>query len=69
MKTKWISKVPEGEGWYWVKYRGKRGVVMCPAEVFIYDMPHPIILTARNDYIRGDRLEGMKFGPGIPIPF
>ena len=68
MKTKWNSKVPDQEGWYWVKYKGKRGVVICPALVCIFDSDTALIHTARNDMFRGERLEGLKFGPIIPFP-
>jgi hypothetical protein len=68
MKTIWISRVPETEGWYWVKYRGKHGIVTCPAEVFLYEDGDGVVRTGRNDFIRVDRLEGLKFGPEIPFP-
>jgi hypothetical protein len=68
MKTKWISEVPKKEGWYWVKYRGKHGVVICPAKLFLYSNGEGVLHTARNDYVRVDRLQGLKFGPAIPFP-
>jgi hypothetical protein len=80
MKTKWTSKVPDKEGWYWVKYRGKHGTVICPAEMYFFKNPWmKVIQTARNDIVTegptciglatlGERLDGMKFGPAIPFP-
>lgn len=72
MKTKWTSTVPKAEGWYWVKYRGKRGVVICPASVMWFERaeknPVGFISTARNDSVRSDNLEGLKFGPAIDFP-
>jgi hypothetical protein len=72
MKTKWTSKVPKQDGWFWVKYKGKRGVVICPALVLWFrkaeSKPVGLISTARNDSIRSDNLEGLKFGPIIPFP-
>jgi hypothetical protein len=70
-KTEWNSKVPDEEGWYWVKYVGKRGVVVCPAEVYHFRKCEPhiaVIHTARNDIVTEGRLDGMKFGPEIPFP-
>jgi len=68
MKTKWDSKVPDKEGWYWVKYVGKRGIVVCPAELFLFEDGDGVVCTGRNDHIRIDRLEGLKFGPAISFP-
>ncbi len=31
MKTKFKKTAPKVTGWYWVKYQGKRGIVICPA--------------------------------------
>lgn len=52
MKTKWIKNtIPQTEGWYWCKYKGKRGVVICPCEVVIIPRfsPSTFVYTARND--------------------
>lgn len=69
MKTKWTSTIPINEGWVWVKYKGKRGTVICPAEVTIFQKPRMMVIyTARNDIVTEGRLDGMKFGPVIPFP-
>ena len=69
MKTKWTSKIPTKECWVWVKYKGGRGMVICPAEVTIFSDPRLIVIyTARNDVVTEGRLDGMKFGPVIDFP-
>lgn len=61
--------MPDKEGWYWVKYRGKRGIVICPAEMYAFENPPiKVINTARNDIVTEGRLDGMEFGPEIVFP-
>ena len=42
------NKVPAEEGWYWCKYRGKNGVVVCPCSVMHLKESFSVH-TARND--------------------
>lgn len=53
MKTKWTKKSPTMTGWYWVKYQGKNGKVICPAkllEISYWGQPFVWTLrTAKND--------------------
>jgi hypothetical protein len=81
MKTKWVKKVPEKEGWYWIKYHGKHGMVKCPCSVYIFKEAVSIN-TARNDTftVFNDskyketslntmwKRDKVAFGPEIPIP-
>jgi hypothetical protein len=71
MKTKWSVKIPTKTAWYWVKYRGKRGIVICPAEAHIFPDSY-LVITAKND-VFGETSEkehrtGIQFGPKIPFP-
>lgn len=34
MKTKFKKTAPKTVAWYWVKYKGKNGLTVCPAQVF-----------------------------------
>jgi hypothetical protein len=68
MKTKWSSKVPEESGWYWVKYKEKRGIVVFPVKLFLYEDGDSVIWTGRYDFLRCERLDGLKFGPEISFP-
>lgn len=70
MKTKWSSKIPSESGWYWVKYRGKNRLVICPASVYIdKDFQYPIISSAHNDtFYDPKHFKSLKFGPEIPFP-
>jgi len=71
MKTKWTKSVPKDEGWYWVRYGGKHGTVICPARVLnlsLADKPLMTITTARNDFFSSKNLKDLKFGPYIPFP-
>jgi hypothetical protein len=68
-KSKWSRTAPSKPGWYWVKYEGKHGTVVCPAEVdhfsgavFVHTMRDRWILRGLpND-------EKAYYGPEIPPP-
>jgi len=54
---KWSKKTPKTEGWYWVRYSGKNGVVTCPAEVVFFKLTKSLggkeelaVKSARNDF-------------------
>ena len=49
MKTKWTKTVPDGEGWWWIKYKGKNGTVTCPCSIMRFETLGFIVNTARND--------------------
>ena len=70
MKAKWTKQVPEEEGWYWVKYGGKNGLVVCPAMLVIVSKLPPkwICQTARNDTFPYSKQEDMMFGNKIEEP-
>ena len=57
----WKKQIPTKSGWYWIKYKGKHGTVVCPAEVsFLNDTTH--VRSARNDSF----MEGPNHGgPGL----
>lgn len=46
----WSKDVPKAEGWFWVKYQGKKGQVVCPA-LIIHMNVHKgsVVHSARND--------------------
>jgi hypothetical protein len=77
MKKRWTKKVPQKDGWYWIKYRGKHGgKTKCPCEVTHFKAAHFeddlfIIKTARNDSFYShspkDWAEA-RFGPQLKIP-
>jgi hypothetical protein len=50
---KWVKKTPTEEGWYWMKYKNKRGkYTVCPARVTILGYPGlqgTLVHSARND--------------------
>lgn len=73
------KETPQKEGWYWIKYRGKRGLVVCPC-IVTHVGPATIVTTARNDsFIEGPNHGGMglryggkldksiRFGPEITL--
>ena len=70
MKTKWTEKFPEVQGWYWCKYKGNNGTVICPADVFKDYIT--LVKTARNDMFYSDNRFGdnssLRFGPKIEEP-
>lgn len=64
----WTSKTPEKDGWYWIKYRGKHGITVCPCRVTWID-DECVAHSARNDtFITPKQFKGVKFGPGIVPP-
>ncbi len=81
---KWSKKTPTEEGWYWIKYRGKRGTTMCPCQVTIFKsgLSGTAVRTAWNDWFMegpnhgglglkegGGKLDKtIRFGPKIPEP-
>lgn len=74
MKSKWSKRLPKTEGWYWVRYSGKNGVVTCPAEVVFFKLTKSLgskdelaVKSARNDFFTRDTLGDLKFGPPIPL--
>jgi hypothetical protein len=72
-KARWSSRIPDDDGWYWVGYRGKHGLVTCPAEVVHVAGLGVSIRSARNDcwnegLWRQDTRRGARFGPAIPAP-
>ena len=72
MKTKWTKEVPKTEGWYWIKYRGKRGLVVCPAQVMWLGKQYHVA-TSRSDWFAEHvrkiyGFESAKFGNKIEEP-
>lgn len=74
----WTKKIPEVDGWYWMKYKGKNGMVKCPCQI-IHIMDCVLANSARNDrFIAGPshggpelRYKGkidksIRFGDNIP---
>lgn len=49
VKEYWKKEVPFKDGWYWVKYKGKKGMVVCPAGLLCTETWGVFIHTARND--------------------
>lgn len=54
LAKKWTKEAPLEQGWYWIKYKGKRGMVKCPCEVTIEArkdsvIPAITIHSSRND--------------------
>jgi hypothetical protein len=82
MKKIWNTAAPTESGWYWVKYSGKKGTVMCPSSIDRYSSLNGnsggyLIRTARNDIFmveagRATHLgkvdRSFRFGPSIPLP-
>lgn len=84
MKVKWVKETPTEEGWYWMKYTGKRGICKCPAHVTIFTAAEKggvVVRTARNDtFMSGPNHGGpelkcdgkpdknIRFGPKIEEP-
>lgn len=64
--------MPSKEGWYWVRYKDNRGIVICPAEMSITNLfTHKgnckLFFTAYNDSLRSDR-DKFYVGSKIEIP-
>lgn len=73
MKAKYWKKheVPTEEGWYWCKYRGKHGIVICPCFVMLFKTLGFSVQTARNDIYSTNTKPGfgdMWFGAKIESP-
>lgn len=82
--TKWDKSSPSTDGtlWCWVKYKGKNGIVKCPAYVCHIGRANSaeyILATARNDvFIKrhgkdsweydGKAVKSLYFGPIIEEP-
>jgi hypothetical protein len=80
MSRRWDKQTPDEEGWYWIEYQGKHGLVACPCRVTrLRDTT--VVYTARNvTFIEGPghggpglRCDGVldptvRFGPAIEEP-
>jgi hypothetical protein len=65
-----FSKVwPDIEGWYWIKYKGKNGLVTCPAKLVILKETK-VLSSARNDtFLQRELIDKtLKIGPRIEEP-
>lgn len=72
MKTKWTKPIPTTNGWYWIRYTGKNGKIICPCYVCHLKIG-VVVRTAKNDtFSDGDRtafgFDNARFGPAIPLP-
>lgn len=47
MKKHWSKTIPTKEGWYWVRYKGKHGITVQPAELTILDSLGSILTSYR----------------------
>ena len=72
MKTKyWKAQVPTEQGWYWIKYWGKRGKVVCPAAVYHFEREGFVVRTAHNDSFTSHNVKNFGkfyFGEKIEMP-
>lgn len=82
MKVKWTQTIPKEQGWYWMKYRNKRGgSTVVPAEVNRFKDGTVVVNSAKNDtFIAGPNHGGpelkysgkvdrsIRFGPAIDMP-
>jgi hypothetical protein len=80
MSRRWDRRTPAEDGWYWIEYEGKHGLVACPCRVTrLRDTT--VVYTARNvTFIEGPghggpglRCDGVldasvRFGPAIEEP-
>lgn len=59
----WVKETPAEEGWYWIRYRNKRGrTTECPCRVTHFENLGTSVITFWNDYFH----EGPKHGgPGL----
>lgn len=66
------NQIPLKSGWYWMKYKGKTGMVICPASVDWLDYKgHFFVRTARNDSLTTNSLHtwgDFWFGAEIEMP-
>jgi len=68
----WYEDIPSQDGWYWIKYTGKHGKMICPCNVY-HTTNDVVILTARNDTFTGKTRDcfgfrDAKFSSQIPFP-
>jgi hypothetical protein len=68
---KWSKEFPKEDGWYWCKYWGKHGPVICPTRLrTIFDVT--IASTAYSDTFYSDNRfndnGNLKFGNKIRVP-
>jgi len=82
MKVKWVREIPQSEGWYWMKYKNKRGGnTIVPAEVIRFKDGSVVVSSAKNDsFMAGPNHGGpelkydgkvdksIRFGPAIEMP-
>lgn len=72
-KSIWVSKIPDEEGWYWIRYRNKwDGMTICPCVVTILGAD-AVAKTSKGDVFsrksrNADGFRYAKFGPKIEIP-
>jgi hypothetical protein len=71
-KSYWKREIPETEGWYWIRYRGKNGIVVCPCIVIRFG-EIIFIKTARNDSFtvkpkKDSAFAAAKFGSRLREP-
>lgn len=65
------NAIPKEEGWYWCKYKGKRGKLICPCQVINLGDLGQMVITARNDsYTKSNAKEfgTIWFGERIEMP-
>jgi hypothetical protein len=73
-KSIWSSKNPQQTGWFWVKYKAKRGEVICPAslcQIGELELNKWFCSTFKNDrfIVTGNKpVAGFKFGPELTQP-
>ena len=70
-KTKWTKEIPKVEGWYWVKYKGKNGIIKCPAKLLRFGNQNEKwgMTTARNDFFgEWTKDKSLYFGEKIEEP-
>ncbi len=79
-KPTWTKSIPSEEGWWWMQYQGKNGLVTCPASVvFVGD--YVSVRSARGDAFTAGPNHGgpqlrhqgridrtIRFGPAIEEP-
>lgn len=66
----WKSQVPVASGWYWIKYWGKRGQIICPAGI-VHFTDDFVVRTARNDSFTSHNVKHFGkfyFGASIEMP-
>lgn len=76
----WVKEIPTQDGWYWIKYKGKSGLSICPCGVSWLD-DTVLVQSARGAcFMAGPRHGGpqlkydgkvepsIRFGPKIEPP-